>query len=73
VTETTALGAASLAGLHAGVWRSQDDITSHWKPGRVFEPTASADEIATRMARWREAVARTRGWEPGAPQAQASP
>ena len=73
VTETTALGAASLAGLHAGVWRSQDDIASHWKPGRGFEPTASAAEIATRMARWREAVARTRGWEPGAPQAPASP
>ena len=65
VTETTALGAASLAGIHAGVWRSHDDIATHWKPGRVFEPTLSADEVANRMARWREAVSRTRAWERG--------
>ncbi len=65
VQETTALGAASLAGLQAGVWRSEDDIAALWKPGRVFEPTLTADEVAARLARWREAVARTRGWERG--------
>jgi glycerol kinase len=63
IQETTALGAAYLAGLHVGVWRSQDDIAARWQPGQVFEPTWSADEVAARMARWREAVARTRGWE----------
>jgi glycerol kinase len=59
MAETTALGVAYLAGISAGVWRSEEDIAAHWRPGRVFEPTLSPDEIAARMARWRDAVART--------------
>ncbi|MGB5233719.1 MAG: FGGY-family carbohydrate kinase, partial [Candidatus Macondimonas sp.] len=63
IQETTALGAAYLAGLQAGVWGSIADIGAYWRSGRVFEPAISRDEADTRMARWREAVSRTRGWE----------
>jgi len=63
IQETTALGAAYLAGLQAGAWGSIDDIGAYWRSERVFEPAISRDEADTRMARWREAVSRTRGWE----------
>jgi glycerol kinase len=63
IQETTALGAAYLAGLQAGAWGSIDDIGAYWRSERVFEPAISRDEADTRMARWREAVSRTRGWK----------
>ncbi len=63
IRETTALGAAYLAGLQAGVWGSAADIAGYWQSERVFEPAMSRDQAATRMARWRDAVSRTRGWE----------
>ena len=62
IRETTALGAAYLAGLQAGVWGSAGDIAGYWQSERVFEPAISRDQAATRMARWRDAVSRTRGW-----------
>jgi glycerol kinase len=62
VTESTALGAAYLAGLAAGVWKSRDDIAHHWKAAARFEPRMSPPEAASRVARWREAVERARGW-----------
>jgi glycerol kinase len=62
VTETTALGAAYLAGLAMGVWKSRDEIASHWQVDRRFEPSISADEAAGRRARWNEAVDRAKGW-----------
>jgi glycerol kinase len=62
VQETTAFGAACLAGIAAGVWRSEAAVAARWQPGRVFEPALPADEAAARLARWREAVSRTRGW-----------
>jgi len=62
VTETTALGAAYLAGLATGVWQSRDEIAQHWQIDRRFEPRISADEAATRRTRWREAVERAKGW-----------
>jgi len=62
VTETTALGAAYLAGLAVGVWPSLQDIEALWAMDRVFEPTWDAGRRAERLARWRQAVARTRGW-----------
>jgi glycerol kinase len=61
-TETTALGAAFLAGLGAGIW-SDGDLARLWKLDREFEPRMSRDEAATLQARWREAVERSRGWE----------
>jgi glycerol kinase len=60
VLETTALGAASLAGLATGYWDSPQDIARHWQVDRQFEPTMSRDEAATRMAQWHQAVARVR-------------
>ena len=62
VTETTALGAAYLAGLATGVWRDEAEIASLWAKDRVFEPRMSRDEAASRMTRWHRAVERSRGW-----------
>lgn len=62
VTETTALGAAYLAGLAVGVWSGTDEIAQLWQVDRVFEPEWSADQRAAKAARWQQAVARSRGW-----------
>ena len=62
VTETTALGAALLAGLAVGVWTGAAEIEAQWAVERRFEPRTGAPERAARKARWREAVARSRGW-----------
>jgi len=59
VSETTALGAAFLAGLATGVWSSRDELASIWRLDRRFEP-GPRDEPA--YARWRSAVERTKGW-----------
>jgi len=70
VLETTALGAAYLAGLTVNLWRSRDELAKHWQLDRRFEPRMARDEAQARMARWREAVARARGWaKPAAPAA----
>jgi glycerol kinase len=60
-TETTALGAAFLAGLGAGVWKDSD-LAELWKIDREFEPTLSRDEADSLQAEWRRAVDRSRGW-----------
>jgi glycerol kinase len=62
VLETTALGAAYLAGIATGVWRDRNEIASQWRPERSFTPAMSRDEAASRMAQWGRAVARARGW-----------
>ena len=62
VLETTALGAAYLAGLTVDLWKSRDELASHWKADRRFEPHMSSSDRQSRMARWREAVARARNW-----------
>ena len=56
VVETTALGAAYLAGLAVGMWSDRDEIASMWRAERRFEPAMSRDEAATRMAAWAHAV-----------------
>jgi glycerol kinase len=61
-TETTALGAAYLAGLEAGIWTSTDEIAALREVDRVFEPRLSSAERHTRLAHWRRAVERTRNW-----------
>jgi len=63
VTETTALGAAYLAGLAVGFWKGREDLESHWKVDRAFEPSMKADEVSHRRERWAEALGRARGWE----------
>lgn len=61
-TETTALGAALLAGLAAGLWQGPDELAGLWRAERRFEPTGSADWRASRIAEWHRAVERARGW-----------
>jgi len=61
-TETTAFGAAALAGLGVGFWQSQEELASLWKLERRFEPRMSRDEAARRRARWSQAVERSRDW-----------
>jgi glycerol kinase len=61
-TETTALGAAFLAGLGAGLWTAAD-LEGLWKLDMEFEPRMSRDQADSLQSRWREAVERSRGWE----------
>jgi len=63
VTETTALGAAYLAGLAVGYWKSQDDVTANWTIESTFEPQLPMDQVEHRRRRWREALSRSRDWE----------
>jgi glycerol kinase len=62
VLETTALGAAYLAGLTVDLWKSRDELATHWKADKRFEPGMDRRDAAQRMARWREAVGRSRNW-----------
>jgi glycerol kinase len=62
VTETTALGAAYLAGLAVGVWSSRDDIAGHWQEERAFEPAGDPAQIAAGLRGWERAVRRAAGW-----------
>ncbi|WP_425147298.1 glycerol kinase GlpK [Deinococcus sp.] len=62
VTETTALGAAYLAGLAVGYWRDERELTALWQVDRRFEPSMSAAERRRRMATWKRAVERSRDW-----------
>jgi glycerol kinase len=62
VLETTALGAAYLAGLTVDLWKSRDEIAAHWKLDRRFEPRMDRREAAALLGRWREAVQRSRHW-----------
>jgi glycerol kinase len=59
VTETTALGAAGLAGLSSGVYRSTDELASLWRAERTFWPTLGAARAAALMAKWGHAVRQT--------------
>lgn len=63
VLETTALGAAALAGLTAGLWSSPEAFAAQWRAERSFEPALSRDEAAARMTTWKRAVARVQHWE----------
>jgi glycerol kinase len=62
VTETTALGAAFLAGLATGFWSSIEEIASTWQLERRFEPLMDLAECDRLLARWRRAVERSKGW-----------
>jgi glycerol kinase len=64
IPETTALGAALLAGVGAGVW-SQDRVVSDWRERARYEPRMSADERETLLAGWRRALERAMRWESG--------
>ncbi len=62
VRETTALGAAYLAGLAIGYWRDIAEIESNWALDRRFEPSMSADRRRSMLDGWHRAVERSRGW-----------
>jgi len=62
VTETTALGAAYLAGLAVGFWQDEGELAALWQVDRRFEPARSADWRAEQLAGWRRAVQRSLHW-----------
>jgi glycerol kinase len=63
VIETTALGAAYLAGLAVGFWKDRAEVSRAWQAERTFEPQMSADKAAHRRKRWNLALNRAREWE----------
>jgi glycerol kinase len=60
--ETTALGAAYLAGLAVGIWRDRTELAAQWKPGRVFEPRLNASQVRPLIDKWHDAVRRSLNW-----------
>ena len=62
VLETTALGAAYLAGLAVGYWKSADDVKRNWRINKRFEPSMSRDQAAGLRAGWNKAVTRAKAW-----------
>jgi len=62
VVETTALGAAYLAGLGVGYWKDAAEISRHGQTDMVFEPKMPRAEAQQLMAWWNEALARARDW-----------
>ena len=61
--QTTALGAAYLAGIGAGLWKDTDQLSRLWQPGRRFEPTISRETAFDLRQRWNQAVERAKGWD----------
>lgn len=62
LTETTAFGAAGLAGLASGLWSGADELSSLWRLQRRFDPQIGDSARRARLGRWREAVERAKGW-----------
>ncbi len=62
ITETTALGAAYLAGLAVGLWKSTDEIARHWRVERRFTPELTTAEREALYRGWKRAVERARRW-----------
>ncbi len=63
ISETTALGAAYLAGLATGFWADQKEIATNWRVGRRYDPQIGKSERDRLFARWHNAVERAKGWE----------
>jgi len=63
VTETTALGAAYLAGLATGYWKSEQEIEANWSSERRFEPALAPGRVAALRERWAAALQRAMAWE----------
>jgi glycerol kinase len=62
VLETTALGAAYLAGLAVGYWKSDDEIAENWRVDRRFEPNMRAADARGLLDAWKDAIHATRQW-----------
>jgi glycerol kinase len=67
VTETTALGAAYLAGLAVGYWKNVQSISKQWQIEKVFEPKMPRAQVEELRSRWNEALSRAKNWEPHPP------
>jgi len=63
IFETTALGAAFLAGLATGFWKNRDELSSQWQVDRTFEPAMPRAQVDTLRAGWRKALEKSRNWE----------
>jgi glycerol kinase len=63
VVETTALGAAYLAGLAVGFWRNTDSIATHWQVEKIFHPQMPPARVTELRERWQEALHRAKNWE----------
>jgi glycerol kinase len=63
VTETTALGAAYLAGIAVGYWKSVESVAKQWKIEKVFEPKMPRSQVAALRSRWNDALGRALNWE----------
>lgn len=61
--ETTALGAAYLAGLAVGFWKDLEEIKSNWEIGKIFSPNMSSERRETLISGWKKAVTRSFAWE----------
>ena len=62
ILETTAMGAAFLAGLSVGVWKDQEQISKLWKQEKMFSPNISREDSARMMEGWVRAVERAKEW-----------
>ncbi len=62
VTETTAIGAAYLAGLASGFWSSPAEIASQWRAERRFEPSMPPADATRLLGQWHRALERAKGW-----------
>jgi len=62
ITETTALGAAYLAGLAVGYWESIESLQKQWQVQRAFEPVASRESMEEKIHNWKRAVDRSKNW-----------
>jgi len=62
ITETTALGAAYLAGLAVGFWKNMDDIKQQWQVDRIFDPASDSDQTRKLIKDWKRAVERSKHW-----------
>jgi glycerol kinase len=62
ISETTALGAAYLAGLAVGYWKDVNELQSQWKLDRRFSPDVAADEVKRQMHGWQRAVNAAKAW-----------
>jgi glycerol kinase len=72
VIETTALGAAYLAGLQVGYWQGLDDVAGHWREDRRFRPAIDAAKRKELVTGWSRAIERAKGWESAGPVAKAT-
>ena len=63
ITETTALGAAYLAGLAVGFWKDKEELSSSWFEGKSYSPNMEEEERKKLYNKWKKAVERAKEWK----------